>query len=183
MGEAKKRKAEIAATIELAHKNIQKLVEEFEAIGFKWKFEGSKEDKKKHGSFYTPPELAAKMSTKFGRYNVVKSTLDPCCGYGGLLLMKMLYDVRILGLDPTLVFINTYGNDSVRSSLKICKDNFMKFAKYFNIPKIAVDFVIESHFSCEDALTSKAYNQKAAAIMWAGKHQVPVIFVDGIFYI
>lgn len=182
MGEAKKRKAEIAQIIERAKQQRSELVKEFEAIGFKWKFEGTKEDAKKHGKFFTPPELAEQMAVKFGRIDNVKSTLDPCCGYGNLLLMKMLYDIRVNNLDPTTVFINTYGNDTSPDCLDVCKENFRKFAKHFNIGKKALKFVLESHFSCEDACTSKAYEGKMHALAWIAAHGMPCAIVDGIFY-
>ena len=175
MGEAKRRKAEIEAIKARAKEDMQKLVTEFEAIGFKWNFEGEKKDRQKLGQFATPPVLAGYMASKFGRYDEIQTTLDPACGYGALLLMKMLYDVRINGLSPQAVFLNTYGNDISPECIDVCKENFRKFAAYFNIPSYIVDFVLETHFSCEDATTGNAYKGQERAVMWLVEHGWPSI--------
>lgn len=181
MGEAKRRKAEIEAIKARAEENIRNLAKEFEAIGFKWNFEGEKKDRQKLGQFATPPVLAAEMASRFGRYDEIQTTLDPACGYGALLLMKMLYDVRVNGLSPQAVFLNTYGNDISPECIDVCKENFRKFARHFNIEEHVVDFVLETHFSCEDATTEKAYKGKERAIKWLFAHKKPcVINADGI---
>lgn len=179
MGEAKRRKAEIEAIKARAKEDMQKLVTEFEAIGFKWNFEGEKKDRQKLGQFATPPVLAAEMASRFGRSDIPTSTIDPTCGYGALLLMKMLYDVRINKLDPVPVFLNTYGNDISPKCIDVCKENFRKFAAYFNIPPHIVNFVLETHFSCEDATTGNAYKGIERAIMWLAMHRWPSVVAKG----
>ena len=175
MGEAKRRKAEIEAIKARAKEDMQKLVTEFEAIGFKWNFEGEKKDRQKLGQFATPPVLAVEMTSRFGRYDIPKSTIDPACGYGALLLMKMLYDVRINKLEPVPVFLNTYGNDISPECIDVCKKNFRKFARHFNIEEHVVDFVLETHFSCEDATTERAYKGQERAVKWLLDHKKPCV--------
>jgi SAM-dependent methyltransferase len=168
MGEAKKRKAEIEAIKARAVENMLNFAKEFEAIGFNFKGEKSK----------TAPtlQMAAYIANKCGRYDEVQPTLDIACGYGPLLLMKMLYDVRVNGLSPQQVFLNAYGNDPSPECVDVCKENFRKFARYFDINEHIVDFVLETHFFYGDE--ESAYKGPDRAWKWLYDHKTPCAMRD-----
>ena len=74
------------------------------------------EQKKKLGSWYTPPEIAIKMAKEI-KWEKGKTILDPCCGKGNLLSACM-------DLYPELEEENLYGVDIDAAAIEFCLELF-----------------------------------------------------------
>ena len=162
MGEAKKRKHEIEAlkanakVKDKADKERVKSI--FDSLDFTLTFLGDKDTRKRTGAVFTPFEIAyemAKASTKAchdPKELASSTTLDPCVGYGNLLLVLMMVKIEVYGCDPTIVFANTYGKELNPESVKVCKENMRKFAKHYGIEDDLAKVIIENNYVVGNAL-------------------------------
>ena len=162
MGEAKNRKHEIEALkarSAIKDKADEARVKEiFDSLDFTLSFLGDKDTRKRTGAVFTPFEIAYKMamagckkSNKDERLDT-KTALDPCVGYGNLLLVLMMVKIEVYGGNPTLVFANTYGKELNPESVRICKENMRKFAKHYGIDDDLTEVIIENNYIVGNAL-------------------------------
>lgn len=120
-------------------------------------YQGTKEEAQKLGAFYTPTVLAKKMVDKLG--NIVgKTILDPCVGYGNLLLVALDRKVE-QGEDPRQAITEVYGNEFDAGNLSVCIENIKIWAENNGVEVDEnLEQTLNKHFHQGDALTDEAYN-------------------------
>ena len=162
MGEAKNRKHEIEALKakgkikDKADKERVKSI--FDSLDFTLTFLGDKDTRKRTGAVFTPFELAYEMAKasvkghKDPKELATQTSLDPCVGYGNILLVLMMVKIEVYGCDPTIVFANTYGKELNPESVKYCKENMRKFAKHYGIEDDLAEVIIENNYVVGNAL-------------------------------
>lgn len=162
MGEAKNRKHEIEAlkaSGKIKNKADKERVKSiFDSLDFTLTFLGDKDTRKRTGAVFTPFELAYEMVRGAIKRDVdpkkleSDTSLDPCVGYGNILLVLMMVKIEVYGCDPTIVFANTYGKELNPESVKICKENMRKFAKHYGIEDDLAEVIIENNYIVGNAL-------------------------------
>lgn len=172
MGEAKKRKHEIEALKAKGKADKERVKSIFDSLDFTLSFLGDKDTRKKTGAVFTPFELAYEMVRGAIKRDVdpkkleSDTSLDPCVGYGNILLVLMMVKIEVYGCDPTIVFANTYGKELNPESVKICKENMRKFAKHYGIEDDLAEVIIENNYIVGNALEgTKGFRCVAFAIM------------------
>ena len=85
--------------MEISRSQKKKIEEEYESF-MNYQYNGkSKEERKKLGQFFTPPELSIRMLKKFDQPSSEDTITDPCMGSGNLLVAAIF-----VGFDPKNCF-------------------------------------------------------------------------------
>lgn len=102
--------------------------EEFEDFKTKMYAGKTKEERRKLGQFFTPPDISIQMIERFEVESLSgQRILDPACGSGNLLAACLL-----AGADSDKVF----GNDYDKLMVQACRERLDNLCTKYNLPKI-----------------------------------------------